>query len=181
MTKGAALAYQVAVLGRDGGGEAYSRSRGSEALVEAGMVAVLMRVAASETKSTLSSLHVKIGNISLSFAVYTTTYYSLWTYSPNRPTNPKYVFVGHAICCSLYTPTYPSAHPDVSMLCCSFTCALCRFLQTSVDKEIQPAGQTNASSVTRHVPSLFSGERRETTVAYLRLHPPTPHEKQRKC
>ncbi|CAN0376609.1 unnamed protein product [Pylaiella littoralis] len=59
VTQGAALAYQVAILGGDGGGGMYSLSKGTEALVEAGLVMVLMRVAARETKSNSSPPHVK--------------------------------------------------------------------------------------------------------------------------
>lgn len=53
VAQGAVLAYQVAVGSGGGGGGTSCSSEGSEALVEAGMVVVLMRVAA--TKSTLLS------------------------------------------------------------------------------------------------------------------------------
>ena len=54
VAQGAALAYLVAVGGGGGGGgETPSSSEGCEALVEAGMLAVLMRTAATKSSSSL--------------------------------------------------------------------------------------------------------------------------------
>lgn len=50
VAQGAALAYLVAV-GGGGAGETPCSSEGSEALVEAGMVIVLMRIAATKSSS----------------------------------------------------------------------------------------------------------------------------------
>lgn len=102
VTKGAALAYQVAVLGGDGGEGASSHARGSEALVEAGMVNVLMRVAGRKTAATWSPLGEEIGTVTVAFTFFVFTRAMICATSLYRP--PKYTTRTHS-------PTQPPTHP----------------------------------------------------------------------